>query len=157
MRRSVPRAVLSGSLKAKAHNQAKLLVVDPRFTRTASLADVYVSHSYRHGYRFLGRLDSLFIRNRSNPARVRTQLHRHALYRQARLWVFEDGLFNGYDAASRSYPDKSEWDYELDENGHAKVDMTLQHPNCVYQLLKKDYSRYIQRWSVAFVARHSSA
>lgn len=37
---------------------------------------------------------------------------------------FEDGLFNGYDAEKRTYPDKS-WGYEIGEDGHAKVDPTL--------------------------------
>ncbi len=40
---------------------------------------------------------------------------------------FEDGLFSGYDAEKRKY-DKTSWNYELDENGFAKRDTTLQHP-----------------------------
>ncbi|MFW9674569.1 formate dehydrogenase, partial [Vibrio parahaemolyticus] len=55
---------------------------------------------------------------------------------------FEDGLFNGYDAEKRSYPDKSTWSYELDEDGFARVDKSLTHPRCVYNLLKQHYSRY---------------
>ena len=55
---------------------------------------------------------------------------------------FEDGLFNGYDAEKRSYPDKSTWSYELDEDGFARVDKSLTHPRCVFNLLKQHYSRY---------------
>jgi formate dehydrogenase major subunit len=40
---------------------------------------------------------------------------------------FEDGLFTGYDADKRKY-DKTSWNYELDEKGFAKRDVTLQHP-----------------------------
>ena len=54
---------------------------------------------------------------------------------------FEDGLFTGYDAEKRKY-DKSTWTYELDENGFAKRDTTLQHPRCVWNLLKQHVSRY---------------
>ena len=38
--------------------------------------------------------------------------------------------------------DKSSWDYELDEDGFAKVDDTLQHPRCVMNLLKQHVERY---------------
>ena len=55
---------------------------------------------------------------------------------------FEDGLFSGYDAAKRSYVDKSGWGYEIGEDGFVKVDPTLQHPRCVFQLMKQHYSRY---------------
>jgi anaerobic selenocysteine-containing dehydrogenase len=54
---------------------------------------------------------------------------------------FDDGLFSGYDADKRKY-DKTSWNYELDENGFAKRDTTLQHPRCVWNLLKEHVSRY---------------
>ncbi len=54
---------------------------------------------------------------------------------------FDDGLFTGYDADKRQY-DKTSWHYELDENGFAKRDTTLQHPRCVWNLLKQHVSRY---------------
>ena len=54
---------------------------------------------------------------------------------------FEDGLFTGYDEEARTY-DKSSWDYELDEQGYAKIDDTWQHPRCVINLLRKHVDRY---------------
>ncbi len=37
------------AMEAKIHNGAKLIVIDPRFTRTASVADFYTdSFRYRH-------------------------------------------------------------------------------------------------------------
>ncbi len=57
---------------------------------------------------------------------------------------FDDGLFSGYNAAKRSY-DKASWMYEMGADGFAKVDPTLNHPRCVFQLLKKHYSRYTPR------------
>jgi formate dehydrogenase major subunit len=51
------------------------------------------------------------------------------------------GLFSGYDDKTRKY-DKKTWSFQMDENGVPKKDPTLQNPQCVYQLLKKQYSRY---------------
>ena len=54
---------------------------------------------------------------------------------------FQDGLFSGYDPAKGAY-DTTTWDYKYDENGNIMQDPTLQDPRCVFQLLKKHYSRY---------------
>ncbi len=54
---------------------------------------------------------------------------------------FHDGLFSGYDPAERSY-DVTTWAYETDADGFAHRDETLQHPRCVFALLKEHYSRY---------------
>ena len=54
---------------------------------------------------------------------------------------FKDGLFTGYDEAKRSY-NKATWGYQLDAKGNPKQDKTLNSPNCVYQIMKKHYSRY---------------
>ncbi|HAQ85382.1 MAG TPA: formate dehydrogenase, partial [Pseudomonas sp.] len=50
-------------------------------------------------------------------------------------------LFTGYNPADRTY-DRKTWNFELDENGFARTDPTLQHPRCVLQLLRQHYSRY---------------
>ena len=52
-----------------------------------------------------------------------------------------DGVFSGYDETRAKY-DRKTWGFQLDEKGVPKRDLTLQDPNCVYQLLKKHYSRY---------------
>src|SRR5690606_19372930 len=67
-------------------------------------------------------------------------------YTDARLIVaegfgFEEGLFTGYDPASKTY-DRQTWNFELDENGFARSDPSLQHPRCVFQLMRQHYSRY---------------
>jgi formate dehydrogenase major subunit len=56
-------------------------------------------------------------------------------------YSFDDGLFSGYDSAKRGY-DASTWVLEKDEQGIPKREITLQDPRCVFQLLKKHYSRY---------------
>jgi formate dehydrogenase major subunit len=52
-----------------------------------------------------------------------------------------DGVFSGLDAAARVY-DKSTWTYQVDGDGIPKQDLTMEDPQCVFQLLKKHYSRY---------------
>ena len=54
---------------------------------------------------------------------------------------FKDGLFSGYDPAKRAY-DKGKWALQRDDKGVPKMDLTLQDKRCVFQLLKKHYSRY---------------
>ena len=50
-------------------------------------------------------------------------------------------MFAGWDDEKKTYADKSSWNYELDEQGFAKVDPTLAHPRSVFQVMKR-YSRY---------------
>ncbi len=57
-------------------------------------------------------------------------------------YTFNDGIFNGYDAGSRSYKDKSSWQYQVDSQGIPLQDKSFKDANCVFQLLKKHYSRY---------------
>ncbi len=40
-------------MEAKNNNDATLIVVDPRFTRTASVADIYAPNPLRYGRTFL--------------------------------------------------------------------------------------------------------
>jgi formate dehydrogenase major subunit len=54
---------------------------------------------------------------------------------------YADGLFTGYDEEKRDY-DRSSWDYEIGEDGFAQVDPTLQHPRCVWNLLKQHVAIY---------------
>ncbi|WP_447531969.1 hypothetical protein, partial [Pseudomonas aeruginosa] len=48
--------------------------------------------------------------------------------------------FNGYYAEKLTYPDKSSWGYEIGEDGYSKVDPTLTHPRCVFNLLNPPYT-----------------
>ena len=127
--------------EAKARNKARLIVVDPRFTRSASVADMYAPIRTGTDIAFLGGLINYLLENDKIQ-------HEYVVnYTDVSFIVkegfgFEDGLFNGYDAEKRSYPDKSTWSYELDEDGFARVDKSLTHPRCVFNLLKQHYSRY---------------
>jgi formate dehydrogenase major subunit len=56
-------------------------------------------------------------------------------------YAFQDGLFSGFSSEKNDY-DRSSWDYELGDDGFVKSDPTLQHPRCVYNLLKQHVARY---------------
>jgi formate dehydrogenase major subunit len=119
---------------------AKLIVVDPRFTRSASRADLYV--------RLRPGTDIALFGGLINYVLEKEKYHKDYVvnYTNAALVVkpefsFQDGLFSGYNKEKRAY-DPSSWDYETDKDGKPVTDPTLQHPRCVFQLLKKHYARY---------------
>jgi formate dehydrogenase major subunit len=127
-------------LEAKAKNKARLIVVDPRFTRTAAVADQFAQIRPGTDIAFLGGVIRYLLENdRIQHEYVKAYTNAPFIVRSD--YAFEGGLFSGYNAEKRSY-DKTTWAYELDKDGYAKVDPTLQDPQCVYQLLKKHYARY---------------
>ena len=128
------------AMEAKNNNDATLIVVDPRFTRTASVADIYAPIRSGTDITFLsGVLLYLISNNKINAEYVKNYTNASLLVRDD--FTFEDGLFSGYDESKRQY-DKTTWNYQFDENGYAKRDNTLQHPRCVWNLLKEHVSRY---------------
>ncbi|MFM8445703.1 MAG: formate dehydrogenase-N subunit alpha, partial [Methylococcus sp.] len=130
------------AVEAKARNKAKLIVVDPRFTRTAAVADLYVSIRAGSDIAFLnGVIRYLLERNAINLTYVKAYTNAAFIVRED--FRFEDGLFSGYDADNPEVRyDRTTWTYELDDQGYAKVDDTLQHPRCVLNLLKTHVDRY---------------
>jgi formate dehydrogenase major subunit len=126
--------------EAKAHNQARLIVVDPRFTRTASVADVYAPIRTGTDIVFLGAvLNHLLTNDKIQHDYVRAYTDFTFLVRDD--YAFDAGLFSGYQADAHSY-NKASWDYQIGPDGYVKTDPTLAHPRCVYQLMKQHYARY---------------
>ena len=127
-------------IEAKIEHGAKLVVIDPRFTRTASVADVYIPIRPGTDIAFLnGVIRYLIEKDKLQHEYVRAYSNAGLIVKEG--FGFEDGLFTGYDEETRSY-DKSSWDYERDDQGFAKVDDSLQNPRCVINLLKKHVDRY---------------
>lgn len=126
--------------EAKAQNKARLIVVDPRFTRSAAVADVYAPIRAGTDIAFLGGVINYLIENDTiHWDYVREYTDATFLVRAD--FAFEDGTFSGYDAAERRY-DRSSWMYELGDDGYVRTDPSLTHPRCVFNLLKAHYSRY---------------
>jgi formate dehydrogenase major subunit len=126
--------------EAKATRGAKLIVVDPRYTRTASVSDFYAPIRQGTDIAFLLGVIRYCIEN------DKVQWEYTKNFTNAALIVkdgfsYKDGLFTGYDAERRDY-DRSSWDYEIGSDGFAQVDLTLQHPRCVWNLLKQHVAVY---------------
>ncbi|AFJ47822.1 C-terminal part of alpha major of nitrate-inducible formate dehydrogenase FdnG [Shimwellia blattae DSM 4481 = NBRC 105725] len=128
------------AMEAKNNNDATLIVVDPRFTRTASVADIYAPIRSGTDITFLSGVILYLINNQKiNAEYVKNYTNASLLVRDD--FSFEDGLFSGYDAENRRY-DKTSWNYQFGSDGYALRDDTLQHPRCVWNLLKQHVSRY---------------
>jgi formate dehydrogenase major subunit len=126
--------------EAKAHNKARLVVVDPRFTRSAAVADYYAPIRAGSDIAFLGGVINYLLSNdKIQHEYVKAYTDVSFIVRED--FKFEDGLFSGYDPKTRKY-DKSSWNYEMGADGYVKVDPTLKHPRCVLNLMKAHYARY---------------
>jgi formate dehydrogenase major subunit len=127
-------------IEAKIKNKARLIVVDPRFTRTAAVADTFAQIRPGTDIAFLGGVIRFLVENdKIQHDYVKNYSNAPFLIRED--FQYAEGLFSGYNAEKRSY-DRTTWAYDLDKDGFAKVDMTLQDPRCVYQLMKRHFSRY---------------
>jgi formate dehydrogenase major subunit len=127
--------------EARSKRKAKLIVVDPRFTRSAATADIYARIRPGTDIAFLGAMINYAIgKNRINEFYVKNYTDAAYLVNPAFQGPVElDGVFSGLTSAKY---DKATWSYQTDENGVPRMDQTLQDPMCVFQLLKKHYSRY---------------
>jgi formate dehydrogenase major subunit len=128
-------------MEAKNTRGAKLVAVDPRFTRTAATADLYAPIRAGSDIAFLlGIIRYAIDTKRFHEDYVK--IHTNASYIIGEKFGFDDGLFTGFDQASGTY-DKASWAYEPDPKTKAYgVDLTLQNPRCVFQLLKEHVDRY---------------
>ena len=160
------------AIEAKRNRNAKMIVVDPRFTRTASVADMFCQLRVGADIAFLGGLINYVIENNRFAKDYLLNYTNAAFVVNDGFKLPEDGLYSGFDPASQTY-DKSTWNYEEggDLSGKASsakadppqrkaaasggkppapprlpeniaYDLTLEHPRSVFQLLRKQYSRY---------------
>jgi formate dehydrogenase major subunit len=170
--------VLEGSNMAEAHpvafqwvmeakaRGATVIHVDPHYSRTSALADMFVPLRTGTDITFLGAIINHVLTTESD-------FREYVLaYTNAPTIVGEEfeeagaeGLFSGWDPGKRHY-DPSSWQYEDTfvaaaagqryheghdarlrnkgghEDGLPKLDPTLQHPRCVWQILKRHYAPY---------------
>jgi formate dehydrogenase major subunit len=129
------------TVEAKRTRNAKLVVVDPRFTRTAAVADIYAQLRPGTDIAFLNGIIRYAIENK-RYADEYIKIHTNATYIISDRYGFTDGLFSGFDEKQGTY-DKTAWSYDAEEKTETySVDPTLQHPRCVFQLLRQHVSRY---------------
>ncbi|MEE8174042.1 MAG: molybdopterin-dependent oxidoreductase, partial [Dehalococcoidia bacterium] len=139
----------SGWITAAKERGAKLISVDPRFTRTSAIADIYCKMRSGTDVAFIGGIIK-YVLDEMDQYPEKYNMVYVTEYTNASFLInpdFEgpadlDGLFSGYDPAKRSY-DKSSWQYQPpEEDGTPKWDKSLKDPNCVFQHLKKHFARY---------------
>src|SRR6202171_4870091 len=136
------------AIEAKRDRNAKLIVVDPRFTRTAATGDLFCQIRAGSDIAFLGGVIRYAIENNRIAKEYLTHFTNAAFVVKEGFKLPEDGLYSGFDPATQTY-DKSTWNYEADGGAESAglpatvaYDLTLQHPRCVFQLLRQQYSRY---------------
>ena len=161
------------AIEAKRIRNAKMLVVDPRFSRTAATADLFCQIRAGADIAFLGGVIRYAIEN-NRIAKDYLVNYTNAAFivnSDFKLPGDTDGVFSGFDAKTQTYA-KATWNYvgsgaavgtaAHPEAGGVGVggsglegmpprpalpeqvefDLSLKNPNCVYQLLRKHYSRY---------------
>ena len=102
--------------EALEHRKAKLIVVDPRFTRSAAIADVYAPIRVGTDIAFLGGvINYLLSNNKIHQEYVKAYTNASFLIKDE--FAFNDGYFSGYDADKRTY-DKSSWGYQMGADGY---------------------------------------
>jgi formate dehydrogenase major subunit len=157
-------------MEAKARG-AKVIHVDPRFTRTSALADLHVPIRAGTDIAFLGGIVN-YVLEHDRYFREYVVAYTNApviVDKGFRDTEDLDGLFSGYNPETRSY-DTSTWQYQdmeaaasagqrelqaaagggerhgshggLSGGRPPHTDPTLQHPRCVFQLLRKHFRRY---------------
>jgi formate dehydrogenase major subunit len=182
------------AIEAKRNRNAKLICVDPRFTRTAATADLFLQIRAGADIAFLGGLINYALQSNRIAKDYLVNFTNAAFVVKDGFKLPDDGLYSGFDADKHAY-DKTSWNYEeggdltgKDAAAHAAAaasdkqksdastkatdpggegakpggymgmgalpaapillppnvsyDLSLQHPRCVYQLLKQQYSRY---------------
>jgi formate dehydrogenase major subunit len=155
-------------VEAKARG-AKVIHVDPRFTRTSALADLHVPLRAGSDIVFLGAIINYVLEHERYFKEYVVSYTNASAIIDERFQDTEDadGLFSGWDPERRTY-DNTTWQYAgtgdgdhaegehesetgqhhggigapLDEAHAPRTDPTLQHPNCVFQLLRKHFRRY---------------
>ncbi len=150
---------------------AKVIHVDPRYTRTSAVSHLHVPLRSGTDIAFLGGMINYILQNeRHFEEYVKAYTNAPVIINEEFADTEDlDGLFSGWDPESGSY-DTSTWQYagatvhgsagkreqggttgEQSHGAHAgslshgeppETDASLRHPRCVFQLLKKHYSRY---------------
>ena len=140
----------------------KLIVVDPRFTRTAATADMFCQIRAGSDIAFLGGVIRYAMENNRIAKEYLDNYTNAAFIIKDGFKLPEEGLYSGFDAEKKIY-DKTTWNYEevgtwpesrlwrrprrrqpsfaarcntssASASCEIAFDLTLQHPRCVFQL-----------------------
>src|SRR5579875_2419462 len=157
-------------VEAKARG-ATVIHVDPHYSRTSALADKFVPIRAGSDIAFLGGVINHVLTTESDFREyVLHYTNAPVIINEDFEDSEPDGIFSGFDPEKASY-DPSSWQYEgaymaaaagqrdqagnidaaapgedgggqVQDRGEPTLDMTLQHPRCVWQILKRHFARY---------------
>lgn len=119
---------------------AKVISVDPRYTRTSVLSDIYAPIRPGTDIAFFNGLVNYVLVNKKY-FETYVKHYTNASYLLKPEFGFKDGHFTGWDEAKKSY-NYDTWQYQTGPDGKPLTDPTLQDPNCVFQRMLEFYSRY---------------
>jgi formate dehydrogenase major subunit len=147
---------------------ANVIHVDPRFTRNSAMADVYAPLRAGTDIVFLGGLIRYVLEEKKYFGEYVTAFTNAATLITEEFKDTEDldGLFSGFDERRNEYDSKS-WRYDAEPRQRPitppirnlddastfaarsgklskppRTDPTLEHPRCVFQILRRHYARY---------------
>ncbi|GBF12508.1 formate dehydrogenase, nitrate-inducible, major subunit precursor [Tepidibacillus sp. HK-1] len=126
-------------LKAQK-NGAKIIVVDPRFNRTAKVADIYAQIRPGTDIAYLGAIVKYIIENKLYDEEY-VKYYTTALYKVNPDFSFHEGLFSGFDEAKKTY-NKDTWTYQLGSDGKPFVADSFDDPDTVLMKLKEHFKDY---------------
>jgi formate dehydrogenase major subunit len=152
-------------MKAKLERGARMIHVDPRFTRTSAVADTHLRIRTGTDAAFFGGLINYVLENNLfHKEYVRG--YTNAAFVVDKNYSFNDGMFNGFDEETRAY-DPTVWKYEtapaggqapggLGGGGKSAAGLSVQnsgpnatfaridigHPRSVLNLMRRHYARY---------------
>ena len=123
------------AMEAKRHRNAKIISVDPRFTRTSSTADLFLQIRAGTDIAFLGGLIRYAIENNRYAKEYLINYTNAAFIVKEGFKLPEDGLYSGFDATAGTY-DKTTWNYQEggDLSGKTDVAASAGHSAAAQQL-----------------------
>ncbi|HXN17556.1 MAG TPA: molybdopterin-dependent oxidoreductase [Candidatus Binatus sp.] len=157
-------------MEAKEKKGAHLIHVDPRFSRTSAVANTWVPLRAGSDILFLGGMINHILQNELDFREYVIHYTNASVIIPESFKDTEElgGIFSGWDPEKKQYDTRS-WLYQGvqipsdsgDQNpngqsgGHSQhgvdsstdlstyeQDLTLQHPRCVYQIMKRHFARY---------------
>ncbi len=130
-------------VKAKERG-AQVIHVDPHFSRTSALANLFISIRAGSDIVFLGAIIRYLLEHNAYFSDYVVHYTNAPMLIRTDYQDTEDldGIFSGYDPDTATYTDQSSWDYQRDEQGRPLMDVTLQNPQCVFQIMRRHFARY---------------
>lgn len=119
---------------------AMVISVDPRYTKTSVLSDIYVPLRPGTDIVFVNAMVNYVLTNKKYFADY-VRHYTNASYLLKPEFGFKDGYFSGWNETTKKY-DYSSWAYQTGPDGKPLQDLTLTDPNSVYQRMLTFYARY---------------